>query len=127
MDHQRRPGLVHFSAASSAALAVTSIVPDGSEPLDAPPPQIMVAFNHELDMTQLATHAIRIERLNADGSAPTGIVPVRLSISAANLRTFDDLAGAIARSRPLPRRDRCNFLCAIQRPHRPNRCGRCAR
>lgn len=76
------------AAANAAAFAVTSIVPDGSEPLDAPPPQIMVAFNHELDMTQLGTHAIHIERLAPDGSAVTMSMPAHLAVSSANLRAL---------------------------------------
>ncbi len=39
------------TAAAAAPLAVTSIVPDGTEPLTEPPPQIMIAFNHDLDVT----------------------------------------------------------------------------
>jgi hypothetical protein len=74
--------------ANATALRVTSIVPDGSEPLDAPPPQVMIAFNHELDVTQLATHSIHIERLAADGSAVTTTVPVRLSVSGANFKAL---------------------------------------
>lgn len=76
------------AVAQAAPLAVTSIVPDSSEPVDGPPPQIMVAFNHELDVTQLGTHAIHIERLAADGSAVAESVPAHLSISSANLRTL---------------------------------------
>ncbi|HEX3912644.1 MAG TPA: hypothetical protein VHW71_03985 [Steroidobacteraceae bacterium] len=76
------------AAVNAAALAVTAVVPNASEPVDGPPPQIMLAFNHELDMTQLGTHAIRIERLGADGPPVTESMPARLSISGANLRAL---------------------------------------
>lgn len=76
------------AVANAPALAVASIVPDGAEPLDAPPPQIMVAFTQELDATQLATHTILIERVAADGSTVMLRMPARVAVSAANLRAL---------------------------------------
>jgi hypothetical protein len=77
------------AAAQSAPLAVTAIVPDSMEPLNAPPPQVMVAFNHELDVSQLVTHSAHFEKL-APGAAPVIVeqVPARISVSSANLHAL---------------------------------------
>jgi hypothetical protein len=77
------------TAVQSAPLAVTSIVPDNMEAVNAPPPQVMVAFNHELDVSQLATYSAHFEKL-APAAAPTVIdqVPARMSVSSANLRAL---------------------------------------
>jgi hypothetical protein len=77
------------AAAQSRPLAVTSIVPDRMESVNAPPPQVMVAFNHELDVSQLATMSAHFEKL-APGAAPTVIeqVPARISVSSANPRAL---------------------------------------
>ena len=77
------------TAAQSAPLAVTSIVPDGMEPVSAPLPQVMVAFNHEIDVSQLVTHSAHFEKL-APGSAPLVMdqIPARISVSSANLRAL---------------------------------------
>jgi hypothetical protein len=77
------------AAAQSAPLAVTSIVPDSMESVNAAPPQVMVAFNHELDVSQLATHSAHFEML-APGAAPVIMdqVPARMSVSSANLRAL---------------------------------------
>ncbi|HEX3395211.1 MAG TPA: hypothetical protein VHS76_00840 [Steroidobacteraceae bacterium] len=76
-------------ATVAAPLAVTSIVPDGMEPVTVPPPQIMVAFSRDLDVSQLATHVLRIEKLSA-GAAPTvtEIIPARISVPNGNLRAL---------------------------------------
>jgi hypothetical protein len=77
------------AAAQSAPLAVTSVVPDSMESVNAPPPQVMVAFNHELDMSQLATMSAHFEKLAPDAT-PIVIeqVPARISVSSANLRAL---------------------------------------
>ena len=82
-------GTAMASAAQSGALAVTSIVPERMEAVNAPPPQVMVAFNHELDVSQLATMSAHFEKL-APGAPPTVIeqVSARISVSSANLRAL---------------------------------------
>ena len=77
------------TAAQSAPLAVTSIVPNSMEALNAPPPQVMVAFNHELDVSQLSTMSMHFEKL-APAAAPTVIlqIPAQISVSSANLRAL---------------------------------------
>jgi hypothetical protein len=83
------PPAATASAAQSAPLAVTSTLPDTMESVNAPPPQVMVAFNHELDVSQLATHSAHFEKL-APGPAPVVVeqIPARISVSSANLRAL---------------------------------------
>jgi len=83
------PPAAAAAATVSAPLAVTSIVPDNMESVNGPPPQVMVAFNHELDVSQLATYSAHFEKL-APAAAPTVIdqVPARMSVSSANLRAL---------------------------------------
>lgn len=77
------------AATPSAPLAVTAIVPDTKESVNAPLPQVMVAVNHELDVSQLATISAHFEKL-APGAAPVVIdqVAARISVSSANLRAL---------------------------------------
>ena len=83
------PPAAAAAATVSAPLAVTSIVPDNMESVNGPPPQVMVAFNHELDVSQLVTYSAHFEKL-APAAAPTVIdqVPARMSVSSANLRAL---------------------------------------
>jgi hypothetical protein len=78
------------AAAANAAhpLAITSVVPDGAEPVSTPPPQIMIAFNHELDVTQIEGRTVHIEKLDAGASRPAAMIPARLAVSNANLRAL---------------------------------------
>jgi hypothetical protein len=90
-----RQWITNGAAPASAAagvtgpLAVTSIVPDSMEPVDSTPPQVAIAFNHELDMSQLGTLAVHIEKLSG-GAAPAVMerVQARISVSTANLRAL---------------------------------------
>ena len=77
------------AAMASAPLTLTAIVPDRMEAVNAPPPQIMLAFNHELDVSQLAAQRVHFERLAAD-SASTVMeqVAARITVSSANLRAL---------------------------------------
>jgi len=77
------------AAAASAPLAVASIVPDSMEPVDSAPPQVAIAFNHDLDVSQLGTLAVHIEKLS-QGGAPAVLerVQTRISVSNANLRAL---------------------------------------
>jgi Bacterial Ig-like domain len=77
------------TAAAPASFAVTAMVPDGSETVTQPPPQIMIAFNHELDVTQLDAQSARIERTDSQTpSAVAEVIPARLSVSSANLKAL---------------------------------------
>ena len=77
------------TATTNAPLAITSIVTDDKEALPGSPPQMVVAFNHDLDASQIGTYAMRIEQLSADEAAQvTARVAVRISLSSANLRAL---------------------------------------
>jgi hypothetical protein len=70
---------------AAAPLAITSIVPDAVEPVSASPPQIMIAFNHDLDVTQIDSRSMHIEKLNPGAPrAVSEIVPARVTVSSAN-------------------------------------------
>ena len=77
------------AAAVAASFAVTSIVPDGTEPLSEPPPQIMLAFNHELDVTQIDALSAHIEKLSPGApQSATEFIPARIVVSSANLEAL---------------------------------------
>jgi hypothetical protein len=77
---------------AAAPLAVTSIVPDDVEPVSESPPQIMLAFNRDLDVTQIDGRSMHIEKIvPGESSASTlvsDVVPARVSVSGANLRAL---------------------------------------
>jgi hypothetical protein len=83
------PPAAAAAAAVSAPLAVTSLVPDQMDSMNASPPQVMVGFNHDLDVSQLPTMSAHFEKLAPVGM-PTVIeqVPARISVSSANLRAL---------------------------------------
>lgn len=77
------------TAGVAAHLAVTAIVPDSTEPVTESPPQIMVAFSRDLDVSQLSTHTVHIEKLAPGaGSVVTEKLPARLSVPEGNLRAL---------------------------------------
>jgi hypothetical protein len=73
----------------NAPLAITAVVPDVKETVAVTPPQIMIAFNHDLDRSQLGTYAVHIEKLG-DGSLPRVLdrMQAQVAISGANLRAL---------------------------------------
>ena len=77
------------AAGVTAHLAVTAIAPDSAEPVTGSPPQIMMAFSRDLDVSQLATHTVHIEKL-APGVVPvvTEKLPARISVPEGNLRAL---------------------------------------
>ncbi len=83
------PPAAAADAAASAPLAVISIVPDRMESVAAPLPQVTVAFNHDLDVSQFPVMSAHFERL-APAAEPTVIekVPARISAPNANLRAL---------------------------------------
>jgi hypothetical protein len=76
------------AAAAAAPLAVTSIVPDGPEPLSQPPPQIMIAFNHDLDASQIEARSARIDRLGDTAQSAVEVIPARLIVASTNLKAL---------------------------------------
>jgi hypothetical protein len=77
------------AAAVPTAFAITSIVPDGAEPVSESPPQVLIAFNHDLDVTQIDPDSVHMEKitLGAAQAAPE-IIPANFSVSPANLRAL---------------------------------------
>ncbi len=81
------------AAAAAAALkdsfALTSLVPARGDTLSAAPPQVLMAFNHDLDVSQLASISVHFEKL-APPAAPGVVqeIPARISVSSANLRAL---------------------------------------
>jgi hypothetical protein len=77
------------AAAASTPFAITSMVPDSAEGASAPPPQIMVAFNHDLDVTQMAMATARVEKLPLGAPAVVSeVIPARITVSADNLKAL---------------------------------------
>jgi hypothetical protein len=86
------------TAHAAKSFAVTSIVPDSAEPVSESPPQIMFAFNHDLDVTQIDPRSVHIEKLVPRASPlATEIIPARLTVSGANPKAL-----MVWPSRPLP-------------------------
>jgi hypothetical protein len=78
-----------MAAALAAPFAITAIVPDSAEALSAPPPQIMIAFNHDLDVTQIEMHSARIEKLTPGAAATASeVIPARITVPAENLKAL---------------------------------------
>jgi hypothetical protein len=73
--------------ASVAPLSVKSFVPDESEPVSSSPPQIAIAFNHELDLTQLGGLNAHIDPLDVTTSAQAP-VSTRISVPMANAKVL---------------------------------------
>jgi hypothetical protein len=83
------PSATAATVHAAAPLAITSIVPDAVEPVSASPPQIMIAFNHDLDVTQIDGQAMHIEKLMPGVSPLAGeIIAARVTVSSANLRAL---------------------------------------
>jgi hypothetical protein len=87
-----QPAAAAATVHAAAPLAVTSIVPDDVEPVSESPPQIMMAFNQDLDVTQIDGRSMQIEKIvPGESSASTlvsEVVPARVSVSSANLRAL---------------------------------------
>lgn len=70
-------------------LAVVTSAPNDGDVLDQSPPQIMVGFNHALDLTGVDMAAARIVRLSSDTSASDsgpGPVAARVAVQSVNPR-----------------------------------------
>jgi hypothetical protein len=75
--------------AAAAKFALTSTVPDSVDPATESPPQISLAFNHDIDVTQIDMGSARVERL-AQGAAPAvmEIIPAHISVSSLNQKVL---------------------------------------
>jgi hypothetical protein len=80
--------------AASMAFAVISTVPDSAEPVTEQPSLVTLAFNHELDVSQIDMRSARIESLapgvdTAAAGAPTlGSIAARMAVSYFNRRVL---------------------------------------
>lgn len=83
-----QPSAVH-TAHAAKNFVITSIVPDNAEPVSESPPQIMIAFNHDLDVSQIDPLSGHIERL-MPGASPTAAqtIPARVTVSSVNLKVL---------------------------------------
>jgi hypothetical protein len=77
------------AVAIASPLAITSIVPASEETVSEPPPQIMIAFNNDLDVSQIDSRSVRIEKL-PDGApqSATEVIPARVTVPSANQRAL---------------------------------------
>jgi hypothetical protein len=86
------PAAAAATVHAAAPLAITSIVPDDAEPVSESPPQIMLAFNGDLDVTQIDSRSMHIEKIvpgeSFASSLVSEVVPARVSVSSANLRAL---------------------------------------
>ena len=77
------------AAAAPAAFAVAGSAPDSNEVLDEPPPQVLIAFNRELDTTRIDLNSARIEPVSAEGERTAAeAIPARVTVPAANSRAL---------------------------------------
>ena len=83
-----QPPAVH-AAHAAKNFVITSIVPDEAEPVSESPPQVMIAFNHDLDVSQLDALSMHLERLMA-GALPNAVqrTAARVTVSSANLKVL---------------------------------------
>jgi hypothetical protein len=63
----------------AAAFAVAATSPQDQSRVAGPVLQIVVAFNHEVDASLINDTTLRLDRLTADGAAPSGAISARLA------------------------------------------------
>jgi hypothetical protein len=83
-----QPSATAAALHAAAPLAITAIVPDSAEPVSASPPQILISFNHDLDVTQIDSRAVHIEKFSPASPRVAAVIPARLTVSGANLRAL---------------------------------------
>jgi hypothetical protein len=75
--------------AAPAQFAITSIVPDSVDPATASPPQISMAFTHDIDVSQIDMRSARIEKLAPDAAGTVmETIPARISVSSLNQKVL---------------------------------------
>jgi hypothetical protein len=79
-------GALPGAMATPASFAVATVAPAVDEILIEPPAQIMIGFNHDLDVTRVDPESVRIERTGP--SSPVEIVAARAAVPAANPRAL---------------------------------------
>ena len=82
-------GALNSTSATPASFSILNTAPAVDEVLHDPPPQIMVAFSHELDVTHIEPESVRLEKDSHTGDATiTQIVPSHIQIPYNNPRTL---------------------------------------
>jgi hypothetical protein len=77
------------AAAATASFTVNSIAPSPDDVLHESPPQVMIGFNRELDVTRVDAGSARIERLTShEADAPMEVVPARIAVPSVNRRAL---------------------------------------
>jgi hypothetical protein len=80
------------TAHAAKAFSLVSIVPSSTEPVSESPPQIMLAFNHDLDVSQIDPRSVHIEAIvpgaPAQAAQAAEIIPARATVSSANLKAL---------------------------------------
>jgi hypothetical protein len=75
--------------AAPAQFAITSIVPDSVDPATESPPQISMAFTHDIDVSQIDMRSARIEKLAPDAAGTVmETIPARISVSSLNQKVL---------------------------------------
>jgi hypothetical protein len=83
------PSAAAQASAALSSLAITSRAPELTDFVSESPPQIMIGFNRELNVTRIDADSVRIERLTGDLGMPQNeSLPARLSVSPANPRAL---------------------------------------
>jgi hypothetical protein len=81
-------GALPSAMATPASFAVATVAPAVDEILIEPPAQIMIGFNHDLDVTRVDPESARIERTGPGIGSPVEIVAARAAVPAANPRAL---------------------------------------
>jgi hypothetical protein len=75
--------------AAPASFAIVTLAPAAGEVLNEPPAQIMIGFNHDLDVSRIDPGSVRIERRAGQGiDVPAESVPARATVPSANPRAL---------------------------------------
>jgi hypothetical protein len=82
------PAAAAVPAQTTAKFAISGVVPDSSEPVSQSPPQIMVAFTQDLDVSQIDPQSARIVQLDPNTGSLIDVVPSRVSVPGANLKAL---------------------------------------
>lgn len=75
--------------AAPASFRIVAVAPNADDVLAEPPGQVMIAFNHDPDMTRIGPESLRIERQVEEGvDAVMQAVPARVAVASGNSRAL---------------------------------------
>jgi methionine-rich copper-binding protein CopC len=91
-DGAQPPVMAAAAAASTTAttaMSITAVAPAWGEVLTAPPPQIAVAFDGEIDATRLWTGTLQLERVSVvDGTESVATLRAAMTVPPGNGRAL---------------------------------------